>query len=642
MAYTPPDLSIVVELEPDYTPPDLSVVVVLGSDAVIDVEINALLPAVSLPLSCAAVASIVDPAAISAALPLPTLDLGCAAHAQFVFSATAAATLPAVPLLALGCAAAAIEDMRLLEASGPSAALPMRSTLPIATPLAMMQQSMLPLRPGAVLRHTSTDPIIVGAELLQQVAIPLRTGVGLPHASTLPLGVGAGLRHQDMIPLRTGVGLPHASTLPLGVGAALRSALQRLAATGLGMRQQSTLPLSLQLRIELRNATLLARGVLMREQNTRWPPPGRSVLGGGGSGGGGTSLPAVIIVPILGSYRVINVFSLVRADTAQPINATVFDATITADDWGWSWSATIPAAQLSRVRSAMLGEYVELLATLNGWSIRCRVERIARSRKFGSSSLQISGRSRAAALADPDSPTITVMNSELRTAQQLINDALTVNGVPLGWTVDWQLEDWPVPAGCWSYTGNYIGAATRVAEAGGGYVQDDASTLTLHILPYYPAAPWDWASLAPDIELPEAVCVTEGIEWADKPDYNAVWVVGGAGGRRDLIERAGSAADFPAPSIVDPLATSAIMTRQQGLRVLADTGRQAPVSVSLPLLEETGVILPGKLLRYVESGGAHLGLSRSLALHWEWSEGGERDELPVRQTIGIETHELST
>jgi len=45
----------------------------------------------------------------------------------------------------------------------------------------------------------------------------------------------------------------------------------------------------------------------------------------------------------------------------------------------------------------------------------------------------------------------------------------------------------------------------------------------LHVLPYYPAAPWHWDQETVVLILPEAVCTTEGIEWQDKPQYNAVW-----------------------------------------------------------------------------------------------------------------------
>ena len=229
---------------------------------------------------------------------------------------------------------------------------------------------------------------------------------------------------------------------------------------------------------------------------------------------------------------------------------------------------------------------------------------------------------------------MTVMNAQPRTAQQLLNDALMVNGVSIGWAVTWNVEDWSVPAGLWSHTGAYIDAATKIAESAGGYVQAHDTAQTLIIKPYYPLAPWAWAAATPDIVLPDAVCTTEGIDWKDSPAYNAVWVVGGSGGRRDKIKRAGTAADQHAPTVVDPLATDTVMTRQRGLRVLADTGRQAHIAVNLPVLAETGIIKPGKLIRYTEQGETHLGLSRAVTVRYQFPTAS--------QTVTMETHELES
>jgi hypothetical protein len=74
------------------------------------------------------------------------------------------------------------------------------------------------------------------------------------------------------------------------------------------------------------------------------------------------------------------------------------------------------------------------------------------------------------------------------------------------------------------------------------------------------------------------------------------------------------------------------MTRARGLAVLADTGRQAHISLRLPVLPETGIIRPGKLVRYTEGGNTHLGLTRAVQLEQRFPD--------LWQTIKVETHEL--
>ena len=324
----------------------------------------------------------------------------------------------------------------------------------------------------------------------------------------------------------------------------------------------------------------------------------------------------------------INNFSLVRADTGQPIECAGFQISLDVDSFTWSWSASVHASLLSLVRPDAPGQHVEVIASVNGTQIRLLVERLSRDRRFAQAQLRISGRGRAAWLADPHSPIVTRTNDLQMTAQQILNAALTENGVSLGWTVDWRIQDWQVAANAYSQTGTYIEHASRIAEAGGAYIQPHNTAQTLIVLPRYPAAPWAWGALTPDIELPEDVVEVEGIEWLDRPDYNAVWV--GDGGRLDKIKRAGTAGDRHAQTVVDAIATAPEATRQRGLAVLGDTGRQAHISLRLPVLAESGIIRPGQLVRYSEQGVTHTGLARSVSVDVSFPE--------TWQTVKVETH----
>ena len=131
--------------------------------------------------------------------------------------------------------------------------------------------------------------------------------------------------------------------------------------------------------------------------------------------------------------------------------------------------------------------------------------------------IRISGRGRAAILAAPYAPVLNFGNSAPRTAQQLMADVLTINGVSIGWDVDWGLVDWPVAAGAWAMQGSYIDAINDIAAAAGGYVQPHATDATLRILPSYPVAPWEWSTVTPDFELPMESALVESVEWVDRP-----------------------------------------------------------------------------------------------------------------------------
>lgn len=340
---------------------------------------------------------------------------------------------------------------------------------------------------------------------------------------------------------------------------------------------------------------------------------------------------ASIVIPIRRIYMQTNAISVVVADTGQPIVTRNLRLSLDADSWVWGWSAVVNADQLG-VLSPSGGGQVELIATLNGTAFRLAVERIRRDRTFGKASLSISGRGRAAWLADPYADVVTRTNTEARTAQQLMADALTENGVSIGWSLDWQITDWLVPAGAWSHTGTAMEACLTIAAAAGAYIQAHRTNQELRILPRYPSVPWSWGSVTPDIQIPEDVCVTEGIEWIDKPAYNTVFISGQEGGILAHVTRGGTSGDKPAPMITDPLVGHADAGRQRGTAILSDTGRQKLISLSLPVLPETGIIVPGKFVRYTEGGTQHIGLTRAVEVGPEFPK--------LRQTITVESHVL--
>ncbi|MGE4340974.1 MAG: hypothetical protein AB7E55_34260, partial [Pigmentiphaga sp.] len=336
-----------------------------------------------------------------------------------------------------------------------------------------------------------------------------------------------------------------------------------------------------------------------------------------------------IIVPIRSTYIVLNTVSLVIADTGEPIQHSGLSLQLDVDSWAWGWSATVPASYLTTLRPSGEDGFVEVVATINGEPFRLVIETLQRDRRFGRSDLKIGGRGRSAWLAAPHSPTITRYNTESRTAQQLLEDALTTNGVSIGWAVDWQVTDWLVPAGAWSYQGSYIDAAVRIAEAAGAVVQPHPMDQTLRILHRYPATPWEWPDATPDIALPEDVVTVEGITWSDKPRYDAVYVAGSILGH---VTRTGTSGGVVAPMVTDALVTEDVAARQRGRAILSDTGRQAQIRLSLPVLEETGIIQPGALIQYTEQGVVRLGLARAVDVQCGWPA--------VNQTVTVETHEL--
>lgn len=346
--------------------------------------------------------------------------------------------------------------------------------------------------------------------------------------------------------------------------------------------------------------------------------------------------PGQIVVPTRTIYMTYNNLTLKRVAGNVPLPAQGISLSIDDNSFTWAWSASFKGTrEVADVMAALdpdSGDPVEVEMSINGVAYRLLTDPIDRQRQFARATLRVPGRGLAAELDAPSARRMVFSQASTRTAQQLANEALQVNGVGIGWAVDWGLTDWSVPGGVWSHQGTHITAVSEIAAAAGGYVQPHRTDRTLRILPRYPAPPWEWASLTPDIELPSGPVVVEGIEWQRLPAYNRVYVQGEGAGVRGQVTRAGTAGDVDAPMFVHPLITAADAARQAGKNILSKTGKQALVTLRLPVLDETGVILPGKLVRYVDGATTRLGLVRSTALSWQ--------RPLLRQTIKLETHIL--
>lgn len=344
-----------------------------------------------------------------------------------------------------------------------------------------------------------------------------------------------------------------------------------------------------------------------------------------------TQPTATIVVPIRSIYMQNTQVTVALADTGQPIPASGLKLSIDADSWCWGWSASVPRTFLGALRGSLTSK-VELLASVNGTNFRLAVEKIGSSRSFGKGMLSISGRGRAIWLGKPYADVVSRGNAVAMTAQQLMADALTENGVSNGWSIDWRIDDWLVPAGAWQHRGTAMEACQAIAGAAGAYIQAHRTDQTLVVLPRYPVAPWNWPAATPDLDVPENVCIVEGIEFLDMPAYNTVFVAGQVGGILGHVTRGGTSGDKAAPQVCDALITHADAARQRGLAILGDTGEQKHITLSLPVLNETGIIVPGLLMRYSEGGNTHLGLTRAVEVNHDFPK--------LTQFVTVESHVL--
>lgn len=341
--------------------------------------------------------------------------------------------------------------------------------------------------------------------------------------------------------------------------------------------------------------------------------------------------PAVVVVPARRSYIVINSIEIRRADdlAGDPLPSEAFQMQLNRQSWTWTFSASFHASARDALALGPGGQPVELEARVNGQPFRLQAERIGRSKRFPEHMVTASGRGLAAVL---DGPVQTFSPAMDRTAQQLMTDVLTVNGVGFGWAVDWMITDWLVPGGVWMHQGTWISALLDIAGSVGAYLQPHDTAPILHVLPAWPEPWWRWDTLAPHLELPEGIAEVDDTEVVDLPDYDRIFVAGEAGGIQADLTRAGlSGLVLKQPMAVHPLITELAAAKQRATAELAESGRMLKHKMTLPVLPATGVIKPGTVLRYVDDASTpRLGIVRATAIS---------QQFPVlTQSLEIDSH----
>jgi hypothetical protein len=503
---------------------------------------------------------------------------------------------------------------------------------PLAAGVSTAWQDVLRACAAAVLRYQAADQLGSTASLRHQEAVRARAEVaarwreaerlamapvGLRHQEAERMRRGARARWQEAVRAerRHGAGFGAAAQLDIGRVSRWQAAMQPLPGRSVIVPPEVDpcyVPdTTLVFRALQKHATTL---IFICERHLPSPGTGETV-----------------VVSILEAYIVQNSISLVRIDSGEVIEALAFSMSLDADSWTWRWSATLPREAWPVIRRGIHAAPVEILATVNGVPYRLSATDCGRDRRFGDGKVQVQGRGRAALLDAPYAPILNHASASARSIAQLLDLALTNNGVPIGWGIDFGVTDWTVPGGTWDFQGSHIGAVLDIASAAGAIVQPHATEATLRVMPRYPAAPWHWATLMPDVVLPAAAVAVEGIQLQTKPAYNRVFVAGtNAAGVLGQVTRSTTAGDSVAPMVTHALTTHSVAVAQRGIAVLSDTGAQANVSLRLQVRPETGVILPGAFVRYEDGAETHLGLVRSTAVDWQ---------RPVlRQSITLETH----
>ena len=317
------------------------------------------------------------------------------------------------------------------------------------------------------------------------------------------------------------------------------------------------------------------------------------------------------VIPLLPAYMQVHQLTAHLLPSMEPVVLT--DVALAADDdgYGWSLMANGPEHLMDQL-APVAGLPTRVQVVLNGMAFVFAITSTARSRSFARHRVAVQGVSVTAMLGTPYMPQQSWLSSAPATAQQLAVQALEFTGVGL----DWQIADWLVPAGAWSFQGTPLQAVLRVAESVGAVVRSHPTAEQLIIAPRYPVLPWHWASATPDVRMPAAVIATDELRPEPRADYNAIYVTGGSvGGVQGHVVRSLSARDKLAPSVQDDLITHADAARMRGQWALAASGNKLLQTISMPVLTggtNPGIVRPGQLLEVLDTDGTWRGLVRGV------------------------------
>lgn len=339
-----------------------------------------------------------------------------------------------------------------------------------------------------------------------------------------------------------------------------------------------------------------------------------------------------------GVIFVTNSVSLVRSDNGREIKMLGFSVGIDSNSYAWSFSATVPLSELSKVDTAheqRIG--VDFVCNGNLW--RFILDSCDDSVSFGESSLTIKGKSRAMLLTHPYATQRGFKFDTAMSARQIADAELNRNGVASGFTLDWQLagvNGWNVPANTYSYTGKTpINSLQWIAEAAGGFINADMSADVLHVLAHYPIPSWEWAAQTPSINLPMSLITSRSRGRTNKPGYNGVTIYGeNDNGIGALIKRTGTSGGYQPPMVTSDLMTDTAAAISRGKMILSDTGDIGNIGISMPLVADIGVLKPSTLIG-VNDGDQWVGMVRGTTITGRLSSNRA---LEIDQSIDVERH----
>lgn len=329
-----------------------------------------------------------------------------------------------------------------------------------------------------------------------------------------------------------------------------------------------------------------------------------------------------------------------RVDTGEIFECLELSVQGDIESYSNGFTATLP-----HDAAGILTGPLEIEVEINGLSFLVIMEQWTEDQNFGADgkrdTFRIRGRSISAELDEPFSAARSRLETETKTAIQLMQQELPVDG---SWTLvtDPAWNDYTVPGGSWSYTDlTPIRAISRIAAATGAVVQQVPGERTLRIVPRYTVDPWNQATATPDVEIDFGMIRNVSGEFRPVALANGVYVAGETSG--GVLVQATRTGTSGAPWL-DIVTDSLITDPQAGLlrarAELGATGKRKIYQFELPLMTgnagDPGLIQTGAVVHTIEDVSTFWnGQATAWSLSGRWSDAAG---LEIWQNVTVERY----
>lgn len=340
-----------------------------------------------------------------------------------------------------------------------------------------------------------------------------------------------------------------------------------------------------------------------------------------------------ITVPTKEVYKVQNVITTTLADGTTNIDIANVSLNFDSDSHSWNWSGDLlEESQVDSLRPAANGTGVIIHVTINGKTWHLLVEKTTTNRTFNRNVIGLSGRGISALLGAPYLPQNSVEINSVMSNQQIAESFL-----PSGWTLQWGLATWNIPANAYSHQNlTPLQALHKVVQECGGMLVPQTNAQVIKVVKRYPVLPWQFNVVSPDLVVPDDIIVQLTEEPVSTYGANAVHVHGFEnGGSQAFCRITGSAGDRLAPTVSSNVITDSVAARAAGERALAGAYPQ-PKTKSIQTIMDGGTTIdlvePGVFVEFVIGAVQDRGIVNTVSIV---TSSDDQGVVTVGQSIGI-------